>query len=72
MDKKFGAQITKFHSSEAAKVLLKHVESSLRTKINSKLKLFRIKTGLICLINTYTQFSKKNTINFTILGIFDR
>lgn len=60
VDKEFRAKIIKFHSSEVEKDLLKHVEHSLRTKINSTLKLFRIRQNrcLVCSVE-YFYFQKK-------------
>ena len=75
VDKEFRAKIIKFHSSEVEKYLLKPVECSLRTKINSTLKLFRIRQNR-CLVGSveYFYFKKKKktkTINITTLGMFD-
>ena len=76
VDKEFRAKIIKFHSSEVEKDLLKPVECSLRTKINSTLKLFRIRQNR-CLVGSveYFYFKKKKkkpkTINITTLGMFD-
>lgn len=60
VDKEFRAKIVKFHSSEVEKDLLKYVERSLRTKINSTLKLFRITQNrcFVCSME-YFYFQKK-------------
>ena len=74
VDKELRAKIIKFHSSEVEKDLLKHVERSLRTKINSTLKLFRIRQNrcLVCSMDYFYFLKNPRTINITTLGMFDR
>lgn len=73
VDKEFRAKMVKFHSSEVEKDLLKHVELSLRTKINSTLKLFRIRQNrcLLCSMEYFYFQKTPKTINNTTLGMFD-
>ena len=67
VDKEFRAKIIKFHSSEVEKDLLKHVEHSLRTKINSTLKLFRIRQNRCFSAQWNISISKKKRKKMKLL-----